>query len=312
MAGASPPALPRFPVQGAGLGLRRSFLGELLAAESAGLPDFLEIAPENWMGMGGRHGRDLRALAERYPLVCHGLSLSLGGARSLDEAFLRDLRAFLDLHQVRCYSEHLSYTTDEGHLYDLLPIPFTEAAVAHVAARVRQVQDRLGRRIALENVSYYVASGPEMSELDFLLGVLEQADCDLLLDVNNLYVNAINHGYDATAFLDALPAARVAYVHVAGHFVAAPDLRVDTHGSDVIPEVWDLLERAYARCGVLPTLLERDFNIPPLPCLLAEVEGIHWRQARAIAAKTDSEFATGSEAGASTVASEDSGARRVD
>lgn len=281
MAGALPPGRSRFPVRGAGLGLRRSFLAELLAAPPAGLPDFLEIAPENWMGMGGRHARDLRALAERFPLLCHGLSLSIGGTRPLDRAFLRELRAFLDLHQVRLYSEHLSYTTDEGHLYDLLPIPFTEAAVAHVAARVREVQDVLGRRIALENVSYYAAPGAEMSELDFLLAVLERADCDLLLDVNNIAVNAVNHRYDAAAFLAALPVQRVAYVHVAGHLETAPDLRVDTHGSDVIPEVWDLLEQAYARFGVLPTLLERDFDIPPLPRLLEEVEGIRRRQARA-------------------------------
>ncbi|MDF3031988.1 MAG: hypothetical protein K0R03_2546 [Moraxellaceae bacterium] len=147
-----------------------------------------------------------------------------------------------------------------------------------MAARVRQVQDVLGRRIALENVSYYAAPGQEMSELDFLLAVLEKADCDLLLDVNNIYVNAINHRYDANAFLDALPAERIAYIHIAGHYEEAPDLRVDTHGADVIPEVWALLDRAYARCGVIPTLLERDFNIPPLPELLAEMGRIRHHQ----------------------------------
>lgn len=278
MAGAPHPAARQFAVRGAGLGLRRSFLEELLAEDEARLPDFFEIAPENWMGMGGRFARQLRDFSARFPLVCHGLSLSIGGPRPLDEVFLRELRGFLDQHQVRLYSEHLSYTTDDGHLYDLLPIPFTEAAVDHVAARVRQVQDALGRRIALENVSYYAAPGQEMSELDFLLAVLVRADCDLLLDVNNIYVNSINHGYDANAFLDALPAERVAYVHIAGHYVEAPDLRVDTHGSDVIPEVWQLLDRAYARCGVMPTLLERDFNIPPLPQLFLEVDEIRRRQ----------------------------------
>ena len=277
-----PPARPA--VQGAGLGLRRSFIPELPAQSPAALPDFLEIAPENWMGMGGRHARQLRELTERFPFVCHGLSLSIGGTRPLDRGFLHALRDFLDAHQVSLYSEHLSYTTDTGHLYDLLPIPFTEAAVDHVVARVREVQDLLGRRIALENVSYYAAPGPEMSELDFLLAVLERADCELLLDVNNIYVNSINHGYDAAAFLDTLPAARVAYIHIAGHYAEAPDLRVDTHGSDVIPEVWQLLERAYARCGVRPTLLERDFNIPPLPQLLDEVGVIRRHQAAALAA----------------------------
>lgn len=277
----TPPAL-RLPVQGAGLGLRRSFLAEL-AAQTSGLPDFLEIAPENWMGMGGRYARQLRALTERHPFVCHGLSLSIGGPQPLDENFLRDLRGFLDTHQVRLYSEHLSYTTDEGHLYDLLPIPFTEEAVDYVAARVRRVQDLLGRRIALENVSYYAAPGQEISELDFLLAVLERADCDLLLDVNNIHVNSINHRYDAGAFLDALPGDRIAYVHIAGHYVEAPDLRIDTHGADVIPEVWQLLERAYARFGVLPTLLERDFNIPPLPELLGELQQVRRYQAAATA-----------------------------
>lgn len=264
----------RFTVQGAGLGLRRSFLTELTAGDLPGFPDFFEIAPENWMGMGGRYARQLRAFTERHPFVCHGLSLSIGGPQPLDLDFLRELRGFLDTHQVRLYSEHLSYTGDDGHLYDLLPIPFTEAAVDYVAARVWQVQDLLGRRIALENVSYYAAPGQEMSELDFLLAVLAKADCELLLDVNNIYVNAINHGYDAHAFLDALPAERVAYVHIAGHYEEAPDLRIDTHGADVIPEVWQLLRRAYERCGVMPTLLERDFNIPPLPALLAEVDEI--------------------------------------
>lgn len=270
-----------FAVAGAGLGLRRDFSRELLSAgPSAVLPDFLEIAPENWMGMGGRYARQLRALTERFPFVCHGLSLSVGGHLPFDPAFLKDLRAFLDTHQIRLYTEHLSYTTDDGQLYDLLPIPFTQAAVDHVAARVQQVQDALGRRIALENVSYYAAPGAEMSELEFLCAVLEKADCDLLLDVNNIWVNSINHGYDANAFLDALPVSRVAYLHIAGHYVEAPDLRVDTHGADVIPEVWQLLDRAYARCGVVPTLLERDFNIPPLPDLLAEMELIRRHQQR--------------------------------
>lgn len=272
------PSDHRFPVHGAGLGLRRSFLAELAAGEFADFPDFFEVAPENWMGMGGRYARQLRMFTERHPFVCHGLSLSIGGPLPLDEQFLRDLRRFLDTHQVRLYSEHLSYTTDDGQLYDLLPIPFTEEAVDYVAARVRQVQDILGRRIALENVSYYAAPGQEMSELDFLLAVLKKADCQLLLDVNNIYVNSINHRYDANAFLDALPVERVAYIHIAGHYEEAPDLRVDTHGADVIPAVWQLLDRAYTRCGAVPTLLERDFNIPPLPRLLTEMGRIRDHQ----------------------------------
>ena len=240
---------------------------------------FMEVAPENWIDVGGRFGRRFREIAEQTPLVCHGLSLNLGGPAPLDEAFLHKVRQFLDTFNVRCYSEHLSYCADDGHLYDLMPIPFTEEAVHHTAARIRRVQDITGRRLAIENVSYYAAPGQEMTEMEFINNVLAEADCDLLLDVNNIYVNSINHRYDAEAWLKSLPAERIAYAHVAGHYVEAEDLRVDTHGADVIDPVWKLLEAAYAHFGVFPTLLERDFNIPPLPDLLGEVGRIHRLQA---------------------------------
>lgn len=263
----------KYPVEGAGLGLRRALMGPLASCDGAP-PDFLEVAPENWIRIGGRLRREFRAFAERYPLVTHGLSLSLGGPSPLDYDLLGDIRDFLDEFQVRCYTEHLSYCSDHGHLYDLMPIPFTEEAVHHVADRIRRVQDFLGRRIAVENVSYYAAPHRQMTELEFVTAVLEEADCDLLLDVNNIHVNSINHGYDPGAFLDALPGERVAYIHVAGHYDEAEDLKVDTHGADVIEPVWDLLARAYRNFGVIPTLLERDFNFPPLPELLAEVDRI--------------------------------------
>lgn len=268
----------RFPIRGAGLGLRREML-QSLAANDAPQADFMEVAPENWMRLGGRLGRQFRAFTERYPFACHGLSLSLGGPAPLDETFVQELREFLDTHKVRVYSEHLSYCSDDGLLYDLMPIPFTEDAVDYVATRIRHVQDILERRIAIENVSYYAAPGAEMPEIDFVNAVLEKADCDLLLDVNNIYVNSINHGYDAETFLRGLPANRVAYFHVAGHFEEAADLRVDTHGTDVIDPVWALLEKAYEHCGVVPTLLERDFNIPPLPQLFTEIDRIRRLQA---------------------------------
>ena len=267
----------QFPVHGAGLGLRRTFSGPLADDPCAGI-DFLEVAPENWIGVGGLYGRQLRRLTERYPFVAHGLSLSLGGPSPLDEAFLHRVRQFLDQHGFRCYTEHLSYCTDDGHLYDLMPIPFTEDAVQHVARRIRRTQDILERRIAIENVSYYAAPGQRMSELEFINAVLEEADCDLLLDVNNIYVNSVNHGYDAEAFLLGLPGERVAYLHIAGHYDEAEDLIIDTHGADVIDPVWRLLERAYAAFGVMPTLLERDFNIPPLETLLLEVDRIRQLQ----------------------------------
>lgn len=271
------PDSPRLPAASAGLGLRRALLGALQDA-TPGAFDFLECAPDNWIGVGGKFGEALVELAARHPLTCHGLSLSLGGVAPLDEHFLARVRRFLDQHRVRLYSEHLSYCTDDGHLYDLMPIPFTEDAVHHVAARIRRVQDMLGRRIAVENVSYYAAPYQAMDEVDFVNAVLAEADCDLLLDVNNVFVNAINHGYDAHDFLARMPSSRVASYHIAGHYDEAVDLKVDTHGAPVKDAVWSLLEDAYRLHGVRPTLLERDFNFPALPVLLAEVERIRLLQ----------------------------------
>ncbi|MEA3639110.1 MAG: DUF692 domain-containing protein [Lamprobacter sp.] len=268
-----------YPVHGAGLGLRRSF-ASAAAEQPPTEVDFWEIAPENWIGVGGRWGRILRRMTERYPFVCHGLSLSIGSPEPLDLDLVRRIKGFLDQHQIRAYTEHLSYCSDEGHLYDLMPIPFTEEAVTHLVDRIRQVQDILERRIALEHVSYYAAPGQEMSELTFINSLLHEADCDLLLDVNNIHVNSINHGYDAGAFLEGLPGERIVYGHIAGHYEEAPDLRIDTHGADVIEPVWGLLEQAYRRFGVFPTLLERDFNIPPLDQLTQEVGRISRIQAR--------------------------------
>jgi uncharacterized protein (UPF0276 family) len=262
-----------YPVQGAGLGLRRTLMGPL-ADHPPDQVGFLEVAPENWIGIGGSYGKKFRAFTERYPFITHGLSLSIGGPSPLDEAFVHRVKKFLDEHDIRAYSEHLSYCSDDGHLYDLMPIPFTEEAIRYVAERIRRTQDILERRIAMENVSYYAAPGQEMAEIDFLNAVLEEADCDLLLDVNNIYVNSVNHGYDAEAFLDGIPAERIMYLHVAGHYNEAEDLIVDTHGADVIDPVWDLLQKTYERFGAIPTLLERDFNIPPLPELLTEVDHI--------------------------------------
>jgi hypothetical protein len=270
------------PVHGAGLGLRRPFLG-VVAERPPAQVTFWEVAPENWIGVGGANGRRFRNMTERFPFLAHGLSLSIGSPAPLDVPFVERLKTFLDDHGMLAYSEHLSYCSDDGHLYDLLPIPFTEEAVRYVAGRVRQVQEILERRIALENASYYAAPGQEMAEIDFLCAVLEESDCDLLLDVNNVYVNAINHRYDPHAFLAGLPGERILYGHIAGHYVEAPDLLVDTHGAEAIDPVWDLLDAAYARFGAFPTLLERDFNIPPLPEMLAEVGRIADLQGRAAA-----------------------------
>jgi len=263
----------QYPVQGAGLGLRRS-LCEPLSSVSLEQVQFMEVAPENWINVGGRYGAALRRYTEKFPFVIHGLSLSIGSPSGLDWDLLRSIKSFMSEHSIRCYSEHLTYCSDSGHLYDLMPIPFTEEAVDYVAQRIIQIQDFLGERIAMENASYYAAPQQEMSEIEFLNAVLAKADCNLLLDVNNIFVNSINHSYDPYEFLKALPGERIAYGHIAGHYEEAEDLRVDTHGADVIDPVWHLLDAAYAEFGVFPTLLERDFNIPPVDELLLEVDQI--------------------------------------
>jgi hypothetical protein len=236
--------------------------------------NFFEVAPENWIGIGGKPGKRFRQFTERFPFVCHGLSLSLGGPTPLDTEFLLQVKDFLHEHNIRLYSEHLSYCSDHGHLYDLMPIPFTEEAVKYVVDRIRQTQDILEQQIAIENVSYYAAPGKEMEEVDFINTIIEEADCLLHLDVNNIYVNSVNHRYDAEEFLLAMPGDRIGYIHVAGHYNEAEDLIIDTHGADVIDPVWQLLDKTYEAFGVIPTLLERDFNLPPLQELLGEVSTI--------------------------------------
>ena len=273
------------PINGLGLGLRRDFIDELIATPSAEL-DFLEIAPENWFKLGGILQDKLTVLSERYPLVCHGLSLDLGGPKPLDEAYVKQLKPFFKQLDVHVYTEHLSYCGDQGHLYDLLPIPFTEEAVHYVAERVRRVQDILEQKIGIENVSFYAMPCSDLTESEFVNAVVAEADCGLLLDVNNTFVNSINHKYDALEFIQSMPTERIMYLHMAGHFDEADDLKIDTHGADVTQEVWDLLDKTYATHGLQPTLLERDFNIPPLDELLEEANGIRKAQKKFLATKT--------------------------
>ena len=268
---------PQYPVSGAGLGLRRPSADKLMDVP-AGEIDFMEIAPENWIHVGGKLGKKLRWFTERYPFLIHGLSLSIGAPSPLNEQLVRDVKDFMAQHDIRLYSEHLSSCGDDGQLYDLMPIPFTEEAVSWVAGRVRRVQDILEQRIALENVSFYAPLDTTLSEREFLLAVLEEADCDLMLDINNIVVNSINHRYDASEFLRAMPAERIRYFHLAGHYVEEEDLRIDTHGSPVGDQAWSLLEEAYSLYGPVPTLLERDFNIPPIEELLTEVGRIRTLQ----------------------------------
>ena len=272
-------------VSGVGLGLRRDMLASdyELGAEELSAVDFMEVAPENWINVGGRFGQQFRQIAEQVPMALHGLSLNIGGFSPLDIELLKSIKNFIHNYNCPYYSDHLSYCGDSGHLYDLMPIPFTEEAVHNIAARIKQIQDVLEQRIAIENVSYYAAPFQQLSEIEFINAVVSEADCDLLLDVNNIYVNSINHGYDARAYLRALPGHKCTYIHVAGHYDEADDLKIDTHGSDVIDPVWDLLALAYKQFGVLPTLLERDFNIPAMADLNIEMQKIRDIQAAALA-----------------------------
>ncbi|MHA3083970.1 HvfB family MNIO-type RiPP peptide maturase [Acinetobacter sp. ANC 5383] len=257
---------------GVGLGLRRELIDAFLLAEQ--LPDFIEVAPENWMGFGGRHAKQFAACVERVPLICHGLSLSIGGPHPLNLEFVGQIKQFLKQHDALLYSEHLSYSHNGGYLYDLLPIPMTEAAVSYVAERILKVQDILGQRLVIENVSTYAMPAAEMTEAEFVVAVLKAADCELLLDVNNVYVNSVNHGTDAQAFIRAMPPERVRYLHVAGHQQVSPDLLIDTHGAAIADPVWQLLAYTYQQMGVRPTLLERDFNLPTWLALQQELQQI--------------------------------------
>lgn len=288
-------------LQGAGLGYRRDLADDFLNLSSNNAIQFMEVAPENWVKMGGAARYKFDQAAERYPLAVHGLSLSLGGQAPLDRELLKNTKALMTQYNSTFFSEHLSYCECEGHLYDLLPMPFTEEAVKHVAQRIRYVQDFLGLQISLENTSYYLHSPTStMNEVEFLNAIAQEADCGIHLDVNNIYVNGVNHGLlDPYVFLDQVDVQRVNYIHIAGHdeehsaaqvvedlagesfnkikgaYRHLPELLIDTHGEAVKGTVWDLLEYAYQRLPVIPpTLLERDFNFPPFAELYAEVEHI--------------------------------------
>jgi len=266
-----------------GIGFRKDFAEELLQSNTIH-PAFIEVAPENWIGIGGYWKKLFNKALERYPLYTHGLSLSIGSPDELDFPFLNKVKNFLKETNAQMYSEHLSYSKcDNAHLYDLLPIPFTTEAVQHVAKRIRTVQDFLERKIAIEIVSYYTPVAPELSEIDFVNAVLETADCDLLLDVNNVYVNSFNHQYSATAFIDKLPLQRVRYIHIAGHEQVADDLIIDTHSEAIIDPVYDLYAYTMQKLGRdVPVLLERDFNIPELLELQKELEQLQFIKTNSI------------------------------
>jgi uncharacterized protein (UPF0276 family) len=255
-----------------GIGFRKEF-GEALLADNSIQPAFIEVAPENWLEVGGNWKRLLEKAAERFPIYTHGLSLSIGSPDPLDKHFLKKIRHFLDDWGIAVYSEHLSYSkVDNAHLYDLLPIPFRKDAIDHVVNRIDQVQEILGRRLILEIVSYYSPIAAEMREVEFINEILNRSGCGLLFDINNIYVNGFNHGYDPWAFISELNTSQVAYIHMAGHERVSDDLIIDTHGEAIIDPVYELFEKAWnLLTGPVPVLLERDFNIPKLSSLHAEM-----------------------------------------
>lgn len=254
-----------------GLGYRRDFADEFLDGGSLN-PDFVEFAPENWMNLGGFWRKQIKQVAEKYPILCHGLSLSIGSPDELDMDFLKKLKSFLEEYKVQIYSEHLSFSKcDNAHLYDLLPIPFREDAAKHVIRKIKQVQDFLERPLVLENVSYYTPLAAQMPEHEFIHRIVTESNCQLLLDINNVYVNAFNHHYDATTFINQLPLDRVAYIHMAGHEQVEEDLIIDTHGEAIIDPVFDLFEQTIGKIRPVPVLLERDFNIPEMDELNQEL-----------------------------------------
>ena len=264
------------PPTGVGLGLRGAFLRDVVRGDADGKVAFLEVAPENYMHRGGRSPKRLATLAERFPIISHGLTMSLGGTDPFRDEYFDELKSFLDLYDTPWHSDHICWSGMDGAmLHDLLPIPFTTGTAKRVAARIREARDRLERPMAIENISWYLQLGKStLDEAEFITEVVERADCSLLLDVNNVFVNASNHGFEAQAWIDTIPLERVVQLHIAGHEPWDDSLLVDTHGADVRSEVRDLMSYVIERTGPKPVLLERDSNIPPLADLLDEAASL--------------------------------------
>ncbi len=260
-------------IDGFGLGLRSEHYDDFCCQPKQRV-DWLEIISENYLVPGGKPLHYLERIRADFPMVMHGVSLNIGGSDALDGAYLKDLRALADRVQPAWVSDHLCWTGVSGrNLHDLLPLPLTEAALRHVTDRIGRVQDLLGRRLVLENVSSYVRFAvDEMAEHEFIAELLHRADCGLLLDVNNVYVSSVNHGFDAQAYIDALPADRVLQLHLAGHSVGADGLLIDTHDAPVCADVWALYAQTLRRIGFRPTMIERDDGVPALDALTAELD----------------------------------------
>lgn len=270
---------------GFGLGLRPQHFPNILGDDPNACDgvDWFEIISENFIGVGGPPLRNMRAVAEKFPIVMHGVSMSIGSVDPLDVEYLAGLKALADVVQPKLISDHLCWTGVHGHnMHDLLPLPMTEATVDHVAARVRQVQETLGRQILLENTSTYVTfAEDEMTEWVFLSEICARADCGILLDVNNIFVSAFNHGFAASDYLAGIPANRVQQIHLAGHEHNGDHI-IDTHDQSVPADVLALYEVALLHVGSVPTMIERDGNIPPFAELVAELKDVRAAADRAL------------------------------
>lgn len=267
------------PNLGFGLGLRTTHYEEILANRPN--VDWFEALSENYMVAGGKPLHYLDRIRADYPMVMHGVSLSIGSSDPLDRDYLKALKALASRIEPAWISDHLCWTGVAGkNIHDLLPLPYTQEAVAHIADRVTEIQEFLGRRILLENVSSYVGfRSSEMQEWEFLTAIAERADCLILLDVNNIYVSGFNHGFDPRQFIDGVPPKRVRQIHLAGHSHCSTHI-IDTHDAPVIEDVWSLYEYTIRRLGPVATMIERDDHIPPLADLVAELD-----QARNLARK---------------------------
>ena len=256
---------------GSGIGLRSEFIHEVIPSGFS--PDWFEITPENWIYMPYSYREAFAEIVSKFPIVCHGLSLSIGSPEKLNRKFLKDLKSFLDEHNLQYYSEHLSFSSFQGsQTYELLPLPMTKDMIDHVADRVKEVQDILERPLILENATYYHVPYMEMREVDFLNGVMEASGAKMLLDVNNIFVNATNHNFDAKAFINELNIDKAAYIHVAGHTLYEQEnLIIDSHGTPVRTEVWNLLSYVLEKIDI-PVMLERDNDVPELSILEKEYQ----------------------------------------
>ena len=271
-----------------GIGLRSEHIELLARSPKHPDIDFLELAPENWMSLGGLKREQLQDISKLYPLIAHGLSLSIGDCQPLNTKFVRQVGQFLDELNIEVYSEHLSFSRDnQGYLYELLPVPRRAENIDYLADRIKQVQDIIQRPLVMENISYYHNYGDEMPEGEFIAEIAKRSGCELLVDINNLYVNSQNHHFDAAQMLKALPSDAIRYYHIAGHLVEndrsvesdksikGNKSLIDTHGMEVQQAVIDLARYTISIHGSKPLLLERDNNVPPLVVLTEELRGVH-------------------------------------